>query len=507
MDDFENKNLDENQTPQQPETEEANDGANGSPTQFEDELVTELEGIRDLLQTELDKANDPDSVQGELIQELDEIDETAVDEDDRDRAPKRICECCGENECDTSFGEDYPYCSECRKLMTASPAHAGGIVTLLLMVIVAVLSCIFLSPDGASALMKGKLTEAATAAVSSIDGYTALIDADVAYSDGKLIDAAIAYGSYIQQYGSNDSFSAVAVKRLVKIYYDLGSYNYAVSVADQYSDKIPALQSGEFAEISDFYKSYTATITALEPILGEVLQSNKKTDYDKKSAELDELLEKGTDDNGTAYNAFVIEYYRYALMQNVDKSLEEQLKQLLKVEEIDKGEHVSYYMPTIINTYAKLGDSENAKKYFDKCVEKNAQDDNAYIFYANAFRFCEKPDADKILEIAKLAEENAPSTSQYPPTYQSIYAIGYLFKGDGESAFKAISSYVDSGSITVSAADIYALCAAYINDDESYRKIEEMFKNASQEIDSNVKKYKKGKLTLEQVLTDVGGDI
>ena len=154
MDDFEKKDL------QSPENEA--DGFENrpdedakSPTQVEDDLVKELEGIRDLLQNELDsenteavtvKAAQAVGEDGELIQELDEIDEAAVDDDDCEKQPKRICECCGENECDTSFGEDYPYCSECRKLMTASPAHVGGILMLIIMVLVGVFSSVFLCP-------------------------------------------------------------------------------------------------------------------------------------------------------------------------------------------------------------------------------------------------------------------------------------------------------------------------------------------------------------------------
>ena len=106
MDDFENKNLSKSNLPEEETAAAAPDNADESPSSFEDGLVTELEGIRDLLQTELDKAEEAEQyAPGELIQELDEIDETAVDEGDREQQPKRLCECCGENECDTSFGE------------------------------------------------------------------------------------------------------------------------------------------------------------------------------------------------------------------------------------------------------------------------------------------------------------------------------------------------------------------------------------------------------------------
>ena len=100
--------------------------------------------------------------------------------------------------------------------------------------------------------------------------------------------------------------------------------------------------------------------------------------------------------------------------------------------------------------------------------------------------------AEKILEIAQMAKDNATTSSQYPPTYQSIFALGYLLKGDGEAAFKAIQSYVDGGySISTATGNLYALCAACVGDDESYDKIADLFANYSMELDSNVIKYKK----------------
>ena len=75
---------------------------------MEDALVQELEGIRDLLQQELDKAGEEP-----LIQALDETQEEP--QEDEAIPEEELCTCCGERRRDTSFGEDYPYCTECRE--------------------------------------------------------------------------------------------------------------------------------------------------------------------------------------------------------------------------------------------------------------------------------------------------------------------------------------------------------------------------------------------------------
>ena len=127
------------------------------------------------------------------------------------------------------------------------------------------------------------------------------------------------------------------------------------------------------------------------------------------------------------------------------------------------------------------------------------------MVYANAFRFGEKVDADKILEIADRAKASWPSNAA--PGYQQIYAVAYLLKGDGENAMKAIEEYVGQGNYTVSACNLYALCSLYVKDNDGYQKMVDLFKNSGSSIGKTIVKYKNGKMTLKEVLTDNGGDI
>ena len=496
MDDFEKKDLQNSEN--EPGSVEENSAApeEKSPTQVEDDLVKELEGIRDLLQNELDAADGENAVtvkraessgeDGELIQELDEIDETVLDDEDGEPKEKRICACCGENECDDSFGEDYPYCTECRKLMTASPVHVGGILMTVVMVVVAFASLYFCAKN--------------------VNGYMTLINADIAYSDKKLIDAATSYNSYIQSVSSSDDVSLKAVKRLIEIFSSMGYYNDAATLVNTYGEKSASIANNEkYAKIPETYASFLATSSAINSAIGDVINSGEKFDYDEKAAELDKILAEGKDSEGTAYSEVFVEYYKYVLMSIADVDADKQIEQLLKVMELDKGENPWIYMPNLVNVYANEGDSENAGLYFEKCMEINIQESDLYMVYANAFRFGDKVDADKILEIADRAKESWPESAA--PGYQQIYAIAYLLKGDGESAMKAIEEYVGNGNYTVSACNLYALCALYVKDNDGYQKMVDLFKNSQSSIGKDIVKYKNGKMTLEEVLTDKGGDI
>ena len=494
MDDFEKKDL------QNSENESGSDGIRPeeekSPTQVEDDLVKELEGIRDLLQNELDSANDEAEIavhheevldeNGELIQELDEIDEEHDGEETDEPKEIRICACCGENECDDSFGEDYPYCTECRKLMTASPVHVGGILMALVMIIVAGASLFFCAKNSS--------------------GYMTLIDAETAYSEKKLIDAATSYNSYLQSVSSSDDVSLKAVKSLIEIFSSMGYYNDASTLVTTYGENNPSIGKNEkYSKIPETYASFLATSSAINSAIGDVINSNEKFDYDEKAAELDKLLKEGKDKEGTAYSEIFIEYYKYVLMSLAKVDSSKQIEQLLKVMELDKGENPWIYMPNLVSVYANEGDSENAGRYFEECMKVNIQESDLYMVYANAFRFGEKVDADKILEIADRAKASWPSNAA--PGYQQIYAVAYLLKGDGENAMKAIEEYVGQGNYTVSACNLYALCSLYVKDNDGYQKMVDLFKNSGSSIGKTIVKYKNGKMTLKEVLTDNGGDI
>ena len=115
--------------------EPADDAADEAPVQ-DDALKQELEGIRDLLQQELDHAGDEP-----LIQALDEVQEE--EPEDEEIPEDELCKCCGERRRDTSFGEDYPYCSECRDVMKASGLRVPAVLMLLLTFILAGASLYF----------------------------------------------------------------------------------------------------------------------------------------------------------------------------------------------------------------------------------------------------------------------------------------------------------------------------------------------------------------------------
>ena len=104
-----------------------------------DDLVKELEGIRDMFQEVIDNAS-AEQTESELIQELEEFTEEEQTEEERP-----LCECCEKNPSSAAYGEDYPYCEECRELMKHYPLRIGGVVSVLLVIVIFAVSFVSFS--------------------------------------------------------------------------------------------------------------------------------------------------------------------------------------------------------------------------------------------------------------------------------------------------------------------------------------------------------------------------
>lgn len=466
-----------------PETEEKvseNEEVKETENENNKSLENELEEIRDMFQTELDKAMNGEESVEVLIQELDEISEEEPEEDEE----IRLCECCGEKKCDTSFGEDYPYCSDCRELMKANPFNAMGVIMAVVMFLVA----------GFALGLTAK----------NVDSFMNLLDANSAYAENHLVDAATVYEEYLSTVSEDSSVSMKAVKNTIDIMARLGYLSDAKNYVDTYfSDFALGLPwNKKYVAVKADYELIMTSSELISENFGDAL-NGKDFDYDKAIKKIDKFIEDNKESK--EYSQTFLEYAKYLLMLIHEEDDKAQLEQLLKIEEIDEGQFPWIYLTYIMNVYGRLGDSENAQKYFEKCTELNAQELTAYTAYADSIRFGKNPDAEKILEVAQKAAVVASQNSY--PTYYRIYAIAYLLKGDGEKAMNSMVQYLQNCQPSVQDFNLYAVCAVKAGDKESYNEAKETLEMYGYKLGSSVEKYKKGKIKLEQVLLEKGGDI
>ena len=468
-----------------------------APATMEDELVQELEGIRDMLQQELDKAGDEP-----LIQELDEI---AAETPAPEEIPEEErCQCCGEQRRDTSFGEDYPYCADCRAVMKAAPLRVPAVLLLLFTFLVAGVSLYF------TALY--------------IYDYSTLLEGETHYEARELSDAAALLSSYVsQKQGAElagptdfaDAYSITAVKHLADTFNQMGYLGDANEVLTTYLGE-KALQrpwNKKYRAITEDYAGLSETSSAINAIMQDVLYSGMTDiDYDERDEQLQSLLTEQNEDGSPKYDAAFVEFYRYVLLDLQGEKPEKMLEQLQIVQNLDGNAHPWMYLPTMADLASKLGDEEKTKQYVDACLAINTQEATAYKAMANVYRFRDEPDAEKILAVAK-DEESHLSGGNSVPTYQELYAIGYLLQEDYEKAMQAMEAYMSYKNsstgypaYSVSSCNLYALCSVLCENKEGYDEMASVFASAGMEPSALIKQYQDGKITLTELLQDDGGD-
>ena len=462
-----------------------NEAENNTVNESDEALQKELDEIRDMFQAELDKAANDEINDEVLIQELDDIQEDEETEPDEEIDEAALCECCGEKRRDTSFGEDYPYCADCRALMQKNPLNWFGIIAVVLTIGVAMLS-FFLIKD-------------------NVDDFTTLIDAENAYSENKLVAAVSTYQQYLSSKSNSDDISKKAVKHMIDCMASLGYYGDADSIMSSYMTEaeLNRPSNKKYKEIKSSYELLMKTQEVINETLGNDLRDTKK--YDANLKKLDEVIAKNKETN--EYDEAFLEYGKYLVMAVNQKDDDTQLTQLKKIQQVDGGRHPWIYITSMMEIASKTGDMELVQSCFDEAMKVNREETTMYVLYANVFRFTDKPDADKILEIAKEAEENFTASSFTSPMYYRSYAIGYLLKNDGEKAMEAMSNYMQNCQTDLNDFNLYALCASVVKDDDAYKYAKETVEGAGYKLSGEIAKYRSGKMTLQQVLTTKGVEI
>lgn len=492
MKEFEKDEILENEETTQEMTEDVSENEECEKTEDTDDLKEELEGIRDMLQEELDKAqaeedgNSPVEESELIIQELEEIPEEATsEEEETDPAP--LCQCCEENRVSGTYGEDYPYCDECREAMKKYPLRWSGIFMTVVMAAVLCASVYF----GSSYL----------ADVSTV------ADASAYYKSGYTMDTMQSYYTYFNGGQSGESISNRALKELIDCYIKTGYYSDAATLINTYFTETDLKMpwNKKYVEITEKSTSLTETYYAVSSVASAAL-NGQEFDYDEVMASLEALKESNPLQESTgsfeSYDDIFIEYYKFVVMSINGESPETQLEQLKKIDEIGEGFEWAY-LANYCAVAAITGDEALTKNLFERGVAINRQDMNIYTAMASYYRYLEEPDADAILEIAKQAEEAAYSSDV---SYLPVYTIAYLLKGEGATALEYIETYMNSGSYTLQGCNLYALCGVYTGDTSIYEEMIDLLAYYGYNVSDLVTQYMNKEITLTEALQDKGGD-
>ena len=451
----------------------------------ENELAQELEELRDMFQQELDRATEEaENPTQTLIQELDEIEETQ--DDAEEEFTGRFCEICGEHPCAEEYGEDYPYCEECRNIMKKYPMRASGILVSILMIAVFIVT--------------------AYAGTQYLESFMSVSEYAAYYDTGRVMTALNGYYSYNMSADVN-KISMKAVRDSIDGFIKTGYISDATSLIQRVytEDQLKLPWNKKYAKIIEETELLTESYYTIADIITPVL-NGEEDDYDKVMTALDALYEaKDEEGNPVEVNKVFLEYYRYVVMSVLGKDNEDLLAQLENAAIADKdGDLAWVYLSNYATAAAKCGDLKLTELLYNRMLGTNREDVAAYIALASYYRYAETPDPDKILEIMEEAKENA---YQGDVSYMPYMAIAYLLKGEGAVALETMEEYMSMSGYSVQTCNLFALCAAYNGDEAIYNEMKDVLESSGYELSILVEKYKNDKITIEEALTDKGGDI
>lgn len=479
MDEKEKELLTEEVTDENNASAEEAPEAGETAAQTQDELYEELEEIKDMFQKELDEATEK-AEQGELIQELDNI----AEETDEDEEKPDLCECCTEKPKATQYGENYAYCEDCRSFMKRYPLRKSGIFMFVIMIVVFVAT--------------------AFTSITAVDSNMYLLEGYANHSENRRMSAIQNYYYYLSSI-EGDNVSMKAVNSLIEDYVATGYMSDAVKLIEQYYSETDLKMpwNRKYKKIVEETALNTDTYYAVSEIVSPAF-SGADFDYTEVMGALDALREEKDEKGNRKYADLFIDYFSYEIMRLNGASLEERLAYLLEMDKKHRGGGEWVYLPTLCSVAAQSGDGELTEKCFNRLMKINKQDSNAYLAYASYFRYLETPEPERMLEIAKEAAANA---YQNDVSYRQIYAVAYLLKGEGTLALEEMEAFMSAGSYNVAQCNLYALIGLYNGNKDIYKEMKTVLENNGYEISDLVEQYKAKKITIEEVLSDKGGDI
>lgn len=454
----------------------------GEKSYKKSELDQELELLAQTFRDELKKAQEE---QGE---EFFEDDEGVITEDE-------LCECCGENRRDKSFGESYPYCAECRDAMSHYPFNWYNIVVALALVVLSVVSCatFFGDFEGYYYTYIAKQTNSERRMTTAIEAYSAAIEifeADEINAKGlKLACADAVYETMNEGIASMDRVSDLVSDALSEFDTKLPLYQNYVDLRDEVMVLYGTMQKFYLvvndSKYADFEKKevYEEAMTAIGAIIDEEIQVKTMYGNSLKSYPADEAIVR--------FCQFMFAY--------TAGNHEDSYQYMRMVEELKPGYLWLYaYELGLVN--AQTGDVKSAKELAQAMYENDVEYYGSYCVYAAAERL--SGNFDKSIAWADKGIANVPDSSEI----RRHKAMSLALKGELEGA-KAVleeaNQIEQNGLISIT----LLVVENELGNTEAVEEIKTYLKSNEVEIPQRTQDYLNGKLSIQGLFGEGTGDI
>lgn len=456
-------------------------------------LDDELERLAQTFRQELKKAqamSEEELVKNGIVIQQYEDENGLISEED-------LCKCCGEQRRDTSFGENYEYCKDCREAMRHYPLSIPGIIVLAAMVFVAVVSVFSFAAD--------------------FNIYNTVREGDKYLSQNKLYSALDSYEGAISAFNDEDVFARNLYFKSIKLLnYSMPDGVYSMS---EIIEKVEASLSAIEAKIP-IYADYVQIHKEAQVLYGtmaefyNVLNNEKYVEYDfsdkeqyeELMTEIGSIIDKQVTvvsvDKKTsqmvASSEAMVRYCQY-MFAYTNGFYEDSYQYMNKVREL-KPEYLWLYAYELGMVELQSGDIEKSQSLADALCKSNAELPDGYALQSTICRM--DGDNKKALEWANEGIKVAPQNAEL----YRIKAMAYITDGDFEQAKKAIDTALENDGYAL----LYMTAIVVENelgDDDRVKELKDIMNENNLEISEKTKKYLKGKISAEEMFAEGTGDV
>ncbi len=451
----------------------------GEKTYKKTELDEELERLAQTFRDELKKAQE---TEGE------EYFEEVVPAED-------LCECCGENPKDTSFGKDYQYCAQCRDAMKRYPVSWYNVVIAIVTLILSVVSvATFLGDfDGYYAAYKAKAAVSErkmTTAISFYEEAIGFFDEEDINAKGLRLDCADAiYETMPYGVSSMDKISDLISDAITDFESRLPIYKTYVDMRDEVMVLYGTMQkfyvvvnNAEYSDYTDD-KVYEKAMTAIGQILDEQIEVKSIDGQTKNKYPADEA---------------VVRFCQFMYAYTAGKH-EESYRYMRQVYAV-KPEYLWLYAYELGLVESQTGEVKEAKRLAEAMYNNNIEDYSPYCVYASAERL--SGNFDKAIEWTDKGIKNVPGSSEILRHKGMTLAA----KGEYEQA-KAVledaNKIEENGLLSITLLVI----ENELGNADSVKEITDYLEEQGVEIPERAKSCLEGKITIKELFAEGTGDI
>lgn len=463
-------------------------------TQYSDkELTEELERLAENFQTELKKAQAMSEEEliknGIIIQQYEDEDGIIPEEE--------LCQCCGEQRRDKSFGENYAYCRNCREAMRRYPLSVPGIVILAAMVFAAVVSLFSFAADfgiyntvrqGDNYIKENKL-------YSALDSYETAVSAmeeeEIVPKKLYLKTAEILYYSM-----PNGMYSMTAITD--KIESALTSFEMQIPLYATYKEMYREVQV-LYGTLSEFYtvindekyaeydfkedEEYEEVMTEIGSIIDKQITV---TSVDKETSEL------------VASSEAIVRFCQYMFAYSNERYADS-YQYMNYVYELEPS-YLWLYAYELGMAELQSGNAEKAEMFAQAMYESNCELSNAYALYSSLYRMTGK--TEKAVEWA----DDGLKVSSDSTELLRLKGMAYIADGDYESAKTVLDTALEQekyGLLFMTAM----IAENELGNKDAVDDLKSGLEEYGLELSEKMEQYFNGKITAQEMFTKGTGDV